>query len=60
MPITLEVVNLPNRRTNTRLLVRSAAAMYAGAGMLGFVEGLIPGGRPSRSCRASRRSPSPR
>ena len=44
MPITLEVVYLPKRRTDTRLMVRSAAAMYAGASLLGFVEGLIPGG----------------
>ena len=44
MPITPEVVHLPTRRTDTRLMVRSAAAMYAGAALLGFVAVAIPGG----------------
>ena len=44
MPINLEMVGLPTRRTDTALMVRSAAAMYAGAALLGFIEGVIPGG----------------
>jgi diguanylate cyclase (GGDEF)-like protein len=44
VPIYLEVVDLPERRTDRGLMVRSAAAMFVGATLLGFVEGVIPGG----------------